>query len=171
MKRKAIEPKLSQLIHSIKRYHILENWIIVPIRTRVLRTWIGWIPTFGNLGVVLAKFVWGYEIPTTILTLNTNCSWSIMTHRLKPEKRLLQAILWTLGDMVGNWHQEVFIFYFRKCPLLLILAVILKVSGDFWTPTVVGSWSLMITVCLIKDIGPLLAKATLTVESDARFMC
>ena len=36
--RKVIEPKLSQLIHSIKRYHILENWIIVPTRTRVLKT-------------------------------------------------------------------------------------------------------------------------------------
>ena len=37
--------------------------------------------------------------------------------------------------MLGNWHQ-VLIFYFRKCLLLLILAVILKVSGGFWTPTV-----------------------------------
>ena len=63
----------------------------MSIRTRVLRTWIGWISTFGNFGVALAKFVWGCETPTTILTLYTNCSWSIMIHRLKPEKRLLQV--------------------------------------------------------------------------------
>ena len=38
VERKVIGLKLSQLIHSIKRYHILKNWIIVQIRTRVLRT-------------------------------------------------------------------------------------------------------------------------------------
>ena len=69
----------------------------MPIRTRVLRTWIGWISAFGNFGVVLAKFVWGCEIPTTILTLNTNYSWSIMIHKLKPEKRLLQVIYLNLA--------------------------------------------------------------------------
>ena len=99
-----------------KIYHILENWIIVPIRTRVLRTWIGWISTFGNFGVVLAKFVWGCEIPTTILTLNTNCSWSIMINRLKPKKRLLQVIYLNFVRYGQQLKSRSIYFLFSKRP-------------------------------------------------------
>ena len=116
VKRKVIGLKLSQLIHSIKVYHILENWIIVPIRTRVLGAWIGWISTFGNFGVVLAKFVWGCEIPTPILSLNTNCSWSIMIHRLKPEKRLLQVIYLNLARYGRQLKSRSIYLLFSKRP-------------------------------------------------------